>query len=235
MIEEASLWGATGIAFVAGLASFLSPCVLPLAPVYLASMAGTGILDKGGDKKRLHVFLHSLSFVLGFTVIFSLWGTGAGLIGSFLIDYRDTILLVVGILMIVFGVVMLASTKISWLNFEKRLSPSLGSTTGFVRSFLTGSLFCFAWTPCVGPQLGAILTIAASSEEVFHGTYLLAVYSLGLGIPFLVLGAAFDFINPLLRKINKYSRWIYLVAGLLLIAVGILIVTNNMNWFLGVF
>jgi cytochrome c-type biogenesis protein len=235
MIEEASLWGATGIAFVAGLASFLSPCVLPLAPVYLASLAGPGILDEDEKKRRLPIFLHSLSFVIGFSVIFSLWGVGVGLIGSAFGMYADTIRLVVGIIMVLFGIMMLAALKIPWLNYERRLTPSVGSTTGYMRSFLTGAIFCFAWTPCVGPQLGSILTLAASSGKVVNSTYLLAIYSLGLGLPFLVLGAAFDFINPLLRKINRYSKWIYIIAGLLLITVGILVLTDNMNWFMGGF
>jgi cytochrome c-type biogenesis protein len=235
MVNDATLWGATGIAFIAGLSSFLSPCVLPLAPVYLASLAGPGLLDPDAKKNRLGVFLHSLSFVLGLTLIFSLWGTGAGLIGSALITYASTIQTVVGIVIIVFGVIMIASLKVSWLNFERRLTPSLGSSTGYMRSFLTGSIFCFAWTPCVGPQLSGILTMAAGSGTVLRGTYLLAVYSLGLGIPFLILGGAFDFVNPLLRKIGRYTRWIYVIAGVLLITVGILILTNKMNWIMGVF
>jgi cytochrome c-type biogenesis protein len=130
---------------------------------------------------------------------------------------------------------MLIALKIPWLNYERRLSPSLGSTTGYLRSFLTGAIFCFAWTPCLGWQISGILSLAGSSGTVARGTYLLAIYSLGLGLPFLVLGAAFDFINPLLRKINRYSRWIYVVAGLLLITAGILILADKMNWFLGGF
>jgi len=235
MIEEASIWGATGIAFVAGLASFLSPCVLPLAPVYLASLAGPGILEEGEKKSRLPIFLHSLSFVIGFSIIFSLWGAGAGLIGSALVAYTYTIQRIVGIVLIIFGVIMLVALKVPWLNYERRLTPSIGSTTGYLRSFLTGSIFCFAWTPCLSWQITGILSLASGSGTVTRGTYLLAIYSLGLGLPFLVLGAAFDFINPLLRKISRYSRYIYIVAGLMLIMVGILILTDNMNWFLGGF
>jgi cytochrome c-type biogenesis protein len=234
MIESASLLAATGIAFVAGLASFLSPCVLPLAPVYLASLAGPGVLDAGTGKKRLPVFLHSLSFVIGFTVIFSLWGAGAGLIGSALVGYAAVIRQVVGVLLIIFGIVMLAALKIPWLNYERRLAPSLGATSGYLRSFLTGSIFCFAWTPCLSWQITGILSLAGSTGMVWRGTYLLAVYSLGLGIPFLILGAAFDVIMPLLKKLGRYSSWIYIISGLLLITLGILILTNNMNWFLSV-
>ncbi len=235
MIEEATLWGATGIAFAAGLASFLSPCVLPLAPVYLASLAGPDILDADEKKRRLPIFLHSLSFVIGFSIIFSLWGAGAGLIGSALAAYTYTIQKVVGVILVVFGLLMLTALRIPWLNYERRLTPSLGFTTGYMKSFLTGAIFCLAWTPCLSWQITGILSLAGSSGTVARGTYLLAIYSLGLGLPFLVLGAAFDFINPLLKKISRYSRWIYVIAGLMLITVGILILTDNMDWFLGGF
>jgi cytochrome c-type biogenesis protein len=235
MIESASLLAATGIAFVAGLASFLSPCVLPLAPVYLASLAGPSVFDTGEKQRRLPIFLHSLSFVAGFTIIFSLWGAGAGLIGSTLVAYAAVIRQVVGILLIIFGLVMLVALKIPWLNYERRLSPSVGNTSGYLRSFLTGSLFCFAWTPCLSWQITGILSLAGSTGTVLRGTYLLSIYSLGLGLPFLILGAAFDFINPLLKKIGRYSSWIYIISGLLLITVGILILTNNLGWFLGAF
>jgi cytochrome c-type biogenesis protein len=235
MIESAPLLVASGIAFVAGLTGFLSPCVLPLAPVYLASLAGPEIFDTKIKRRRLPIFLHSLSFVIGFSVIFSLWGAGAGLIGSVFVAYSSVIRQVVGIMLIVFGLIMLAALKVPWLNYERRLAPSLGTTSGYLRSFLTGSIFCFAWTPCLGWQITGILSLAGSSGTVWRGTYLLAVYSLGLGLPFLIMGAAFDFITPLLRNINRYSSWIYIISGLLLIAVGILVLTNNMSWLLGTF
>jgi len=221
-----------GIAFVAGLASFLSPCVLPLVPVYLASLAGPEIFEARSKRRRTPVFLHSLSFVLGFSVIFSLWGAGVGLIGSTLAAYTDVIRQVVGALLVVFGLFMLAALKIPWLNYEKRLSPSLGTTTSYLRSFLTGAIFCLAWTPCVGPILGGILTLALDAPAAWHGAYLLAVYSLGLGLPFLIIGVAFDTMIPVLKRIYRYSTVIYIVGGILLIVVGVLTLTNNMIWFL---
>jgi len=126
---------------------------------------------------------------------------------------------------------MLAALKVPWLNYEKRLKPSLGTTTGYLRSFLTGSIFSLAWTPCVGPILGGILTLAGGSGIVWYGTLLLAVYSLGLGLPFLIIGVAFDAITPLLRRIYRYSTAIYIFSGVLLIAVGILVLTNRLVWF----
>ena len=222
-----------GIAFVAGLVSFLSPCVLPMVPVYLASLAGPGILEGAPGRRRVPTFLHSLSFVLGFTVVFSLWGAGAGLIGSALVTYSVVIRQVVGGLLIAFGLFMLIALKVPWLNYERRLSPSLGTTSGYLRSLLTGAIFCLVWTPCVGPILGGILTLALEAPAAWHGAYLLAVYSLGLGLPFLIIGAAFDTIAPLLKRIYRYSAIIYIISGILLVAVGALTVTNKMTWFLG--
>ncbi|MFC2070715.1 cytochrome c biogenesis CcdA family protein [Chloroflexota bacterium] len=228
MLENTSLLAASGISFVAGLGSFLLPCVLPLAPVYLASLVGPEIFDTGVRQRRLPIFLHSLSFVIGFSIVFSLWGAGAGFIGSAFVEYSTIIRYIVGVLMIIFGLVLLAAQKISWLNYEKRLNVSTGSTKGYLRSFLTGSVFSLAWTPCLGPQIAAILSFASGSGTALRGTYLLAIYSLGLGLPFLIMGAAFDFIIPLLRNINRYSSWIYIISGVLLITVGVLILMNKL-------
>ena len=219
------------IAFSAGLASFLSPCVLPLVPVYLASLCGPEIFEPKVKRVRVSIFLHSLSFVIGFSIVFSLWGAGAGLIGSAFIAYSAVIRQIAGSLLIVFGLFLLASMKVPWLNFEKRLTAPRGVTTGYLRSILTGGIFSLAWTPCVGPIMGGILTLALGSETAWHGTYLLAIYSLGLGLPFLIVGAAFDFITPLLKRVHRYSTAIYIFSGVLLIAVGILILTNRLAWF----
>ena len=226
-MEEVSLL----VAFSAGLLSFLSPCVLPLVPVYLASLAGPEIFDDKITRKRIPLFLHSLSFVLGFALIFTILGASAGLVGFAISAHLALIRQIAGGLMIAFGLFILAALKVPWLNYEKRLSSSLGTTTSYLRSFLTGGIFSLAWTPCVGPILGGILTLALGSETAWQGAYLLAIYSLGLGLPFLIMGIAFDFITPLLKRIYRYSNWIYIISGLLLIAVGILILTNRLVWF----
>jgi len=217
-------------AFTAGLLSFLSPCVVPLVPVYLASLCGPEILEPKESRRRIPIFLHSLSFVAGFSIIFVTLGAIAGLTG-FAINPSSALLnKIAGSLVIAFGLFMLAALKIPWLNYEKRLSPSLGSTTGYLRSLLTGAIFSLAWTPCVGPILGGILTLALGSGTAWHGASLLAIYSLGLGLPFLIIGVAFDSISPLLRRIHRYSNLIYIISGLLLIAIGALILTNSLNW-----
>jgi len=219
------------VAFSAGLLSFLSPCVLPLVPVYLASLVGAEIFGDRVAGNRLPIFLHSLSFVAGFSLIFTTMGAIAGLTGFAISPSLALLNKISGSLLIAFGLFMLAALKVPWLNYEKRLTPSLGSTTGYLRSFVIGATFSLAWTACVGPILAGILALALNSATVWRGAYLLAIYSLGLGLPFLIIGVAFDSIAPLLKRIRRYSGLIYLVSGLLLVVVGVLVLTNNLIWF----
>ena len=227
MIENISLI----VAFNAGLLSFLSPCVLPLAPVYLASLSRSDIYEAKGGKMRITLFLHSLSFIAGFSIVFVALGAIAGLTG-FTINPSSALLnKIAGSLLIIFGLFMLAALKVPWLNYEKRLTLSLGNTAGFLRSFLIGAVFSMGWVACVGPILAGILALALNSATAWQGAYLLAIYSLGLGLPFLILGVAFDSVMPLLKRIQRYSRLFYVISGLLLIAVGILVLMNNLIWF----
>jgi len=218
------------VAFSAGLLAFISPCVLPLVPVYLASICGPEILESEANKSRIPIFFHSLSFVVGFSVVFIILGAGVGLAG-FALSSAPIARNIAGSLLIVFGLFVLGTLKFPWLNYEKRLTPSLGATTGYLRSFLIGAIFSLAWTPCVGPILGGILTLAWSSETAWQGAYLLGTFSLGLGLPFIIIGLAFDSISPLLKRIRRYSTSIYIVSGLLLIAVGVAVVTGSLTWF----
>ncbi|OGO40161.1 MAG: hypothetical protein A2147_11090 [Chloroflexi bacterium RBG_16_57_8] len=219
-----------------GLASFLSPCILPLIPVYLANISGPGALASGADAKkrrRWTIFLHSLSFVVGFTIVFTLWGAGAGLVGSLFIMQWTLARHIIGGLLVAFGVIMLASLKVPWLNFERRLRVGHGTRAGFARSFLIGAIFPVAWTPCASWALGSILILASASETAGQGAFLLAMYSLGIGLPFLAVGIAFDFLAPVLKNIARYSTVIYIISGILLIAVGVLILTDRLAWFIG--
>ncbi len=218
-------------AFVAGVASFVSPCIIPLVPVYFASLYGPEILDDKKVTGRISAFLHSLSFVVGFSLVFVLMGILVGLTGILISPSSTLIRILSGSLLIAFGIFMLAAYKVPWLNYEKRLTTSLGGAPGYMRSFLTGGIFCLAWTPCVGPLLGSVLTLAWSSQTAWQGAYLLAIYSLGLGLPFLVVGIAFDAITPLLKRIYRYSNVIYIISGVLLIATGVLILTNKLVLF----
>ncbi len=223
------------VAFGYGLLSFLSPCILPLVPVYMASLTGPEIIGDAGKRKRLSIFLHSLSFVVGFSVVFTLWGAGAGLIGEALVGHLSVVRRVAGVLLIVFGVVMLAALKIPWLNYEKRLRLSVPAAGGYIRSFLVGAVFPVAWIPCTSWVLGGILLLAGTSQTAWRGALLLAVYSVGLGLPFLALGAAFGFITPVVRAIHRYSTWVYVVSALLLIIVGVLVIADKLIWFQGHF
>ena len=199
-----------------------------MVPVYLASLYGPEIFE--GKGVRVGVFLHSLSFVLGFSVIFVLLGVIAGLTGYAIIPDYSLLRRIAGILMIVFGIYILVSTKVPWLNYEKRLNPSLGKTTGYLRSFIIGGVFSVSWTACVGPILGSILTLASAQATAWKGAYLLAIYSLGLGLPFLIVGAAFDALLPLLKNIQRYAGIIRIISGLLLIAVGALVLAGKLTW-----
>jgi len=225
-MENISLWAA----FSGGVISFGTPCVLPLVPVYLASLAGPEILEPRAKRIRLPIFFHSLSFVLGFSLVFIMMGAAVGLAGVAINPNSPLVQKVSGSLLVVFGLFMLAALKVPWLNYEKRLNPSLGNTTGYLRSFLIGAIFPVAWIPCTSWVLGGILMLAATSETAWHGAYLLTIYSLGLGLPFLAVGAAFDYIVPLLKRISRYSNWVYVAGGVLLIAVGILILTGRVTW-----
>ena len=218
------------VAFSAGLLSFLSPCVLPLVPAYLASLSGPEIFKQNFTKSRFTIFFHSLSFVIGFSIVFVTLGAIAGLTGFAISPNQALLNKISGSLLIAFGLFMLAALRLPWLNYEKRLTASLSNTTGYLRSLFIGSIFSIAWTACVSPILGGILTLALNSATAQRGAYLLAIYSLGLGLPFLVIGIAFNALTPLLRGIHRYSTWIYIISSLLLITIGILILTNKLVW-----
>jgi cytochrome c-type biogenesis protein len=225
-VDNVSVW----VALAGGLISLVSPCTLPLIPVYFASLAGPEALSSAPARLRFDIFLRSVSFVLGFALVFVLLGSGIGLVGFTVKSHIQLVRYISGALMILFGVFILAASRVSWLNFEKRLG-SRPAARGYWRPALIGALFALAWTPCAGPVLGAILTLAFRSGSGWQGAYLLAFYSLGLALPFLLLGVGLDFLRPWLRRIGRFSGYIYLLGGVLLIAMGALILTNHIVWF----
>jgi cytochrome c-type biogenesis protein len=217
-------------AFGAGVLSFFSPCVLPLVPAYIANLAGASAIDTEEKHRVLPAFLHSVAFVMGFSILFILMGASAGLIGSAITAYGDTLRIVAGIVIILFGIFLIAAYKIPWLNYEKRMHVHGARAPGYWRSMLVGGAFALGWTPCIGPILGSILFIASYTQETAKGAFLLALYSLGMGIPFLVIGLAWGYILPFWKGINRHLGLISIISGVLLIIVGILMLTGQLTW-----
>jgi len=216
---------------LAGLLSFLSPCVLPIVPGYLCFMAGTSF-DKlqffQGEKKKKKVFSFSLSFVFGFSTVFVILGASATLLSSLVYEYLDILRIVGGIIIIIFGIHFMQIIQIPFLNREMRYQIE-SYRPGIVGSYVIGLSFAFGWTPCIGPILGSVLSIAASSETVSYGIVLLMLYSAGLGIPFLIAAYAINGFMKFLSRIRNYIRLIEIFTGLLLILFGILILTNRIQ------
>jgi cytochrome c-type biogenesis protein len=218
------------IALTGGLLSFFSPCVLPLVPAYLANLAGITAIDPNSRKSYLPALFHSLAFVVGFSIIFIGLGASVGLIGTTITAHSTILRYIAGAVIIAFGIFLIAAYKLPWLNYEKRLKTTSNSNPGYLRSIGIGAAFALGWTPCIGPILGAILMLACNTQTVAQGALLLAVYSLGLGIPFIIIGLAWGAIMPLWKSINRYLGIISIVSGALLIVVGILILTGNLAW-----
>jgi len=176
------------------------------------------------------VLFHALSFVIGFTTVFVLLGAIAGLTGYSIIPNYHTLAIIAGWLLVAFGAFIIASYWVPWLNFERRLHAGAGRTGGYLRSVIIGAVFSVSWTACVGPILGSILAIAAVQATAWKGASLLAVYSLGLGLPFLIIGAAFDWLLPILKRVNRYAGAIRLVSGVLLVVIGVLVLTGRLTF-----
>ena len=219
-------------AFAAGLASFLSPCVFPLVPGYLSYLAGTaGLGPDAAGSRRWDVAGHALAFVLGFTVIFVVLGAGATVLGQALLQHSAAVRQVAGGLIVLFGLAMALAYLVpglpvlSWIYRERRAEVKL-KRVSFVRSGLVGLAFGAGWTPCVGPLLGSMITLAAVGDTLGQGLVLLTVYALGLGLPFLLMGVLIDRARGVVKRINRYTGPLSVVGGLLLIVVGVLMATN---------
>lgn len=216
-------------AFIAGLLSFLSPCVLPLIPSYITYITGLSFSDLDAERPshlvRRQTMLHSLSFIGGFTVVFVLLGASATYIGTFLQSHMELVRKVGGILIIVFGVHVTGLVPLKWLLGERRMSLK-HKPAGFLGSFLVGLAFAAGWTPCIGPILASILMIAATEEKVAQGIVLLLLYSIGLGIPFLLSSLAMHRFIILFNRFKKHIRLFEITTGFFLMLVGLLIYTN---------
>lgn len=218
-----------GIAFLAGLASFLSPCVLPLVPIYLAQLVGQSVYQATNGKQeqtnRLTTFLHAATFVLGFTLAFVALGATASTLGNFLRTYQVVLREIGGVFLIIIGLHMAGILKLPILYWQKRIEfrPTRPS---YPASALIGVVFAIGWIPCVGPILGSILVLAANSTTLKQGVLLLLAYALGLGIPFLLLGLGLDQVSKILKWLKPHLGKIEIFTGIMLIVVGIMIFFN---------
>jgi cytochrome c-type biogenesis protein len=219
------------IAFGAGLLSFLSPCVLPLIPSYVTFITGLSLEDV--QKARRAALIHSLLFVLGFTLIFLALGATATALGQLLGYQRVWITRVGGVLISVFGLYMLGVFNISLFSQERRIHIA-NKPIGYLGTLLVGIAFGAGWTPCIGPILGSILTYAASSADLSRGIWLLLAYSLGLAVPFLLSAIAVERFLDFFSRMKRQMGWITRTSGVLMIAIGILMVTNYFTVLAGV-
>ncbi len=216
------------VAFLAGILSFLSPCVLPLVPSYLSFVAGVGMeeLENGSGEVRRTAFVHALLFVAGFSLVFMGLGASASVFGHVLHDYQRWIARIGGALVILFGLHLLGITPLRPLLREKRVQLR-SRPVGMLGAVVVGVTFGAGWTPCIGPVLGGILTYAATQEKLAEGVGLLAVYSAGLALPFLAAAAALSRFLTVFRRFRRYIPWVERVSGVLLVAVGVLLVSGK--------
>ena len=225
------------VSALAGAGSFFSPCILPILPAFISYLSGTTINEiqnTGGESlslrksTRLNIFLNTVYFVLGFSLVFAVLGV---VLNSVLVNlgigFQGILSSVGGVVIIAFGLYLILSTKLRQLNFEKRMTTLPRFKTSYITSFVFGAAFAAGWTPCVGPILGSTLTLAATAPGAAYNSLL--AYSLGLGIPFLITGAFFSQATGIIRKMVKHLKYFNPAMGTLLIVLGILVYTNNLN------
>ena len=229
---DASLLPAMLVALAAGVLSFLSPCVLPIVPPYLAYMGGITMSDMEGEARaaRRKAIMPALFFVMGLSTVFIFLGFTASILGQFFLQNQILLARISGAVVIIFGLHFLGVIRIPLLDREARLDAGDkgGSTLG---AYVLGLAFAFGWTPCIGPQLGAILSIAAQEASVQRGTALLAVYAVGLGLPFLIAAAFIDRAQGLMGRMKRHMKTIERVMGVLLVAVGVALMTGAFSAF----
>lgn len=223
------------IAFVAGIISFLSPCVLPLVPGYISMLSGVSIdqLRVGRDAALVaRIFRNSIAFVVGFTIVFLALGASATAVGHFLRTQRTVFNIVAGVVIIVFGLHLIGIIKIPFLYRDARIETG-APRRGLVGSFVIGFAFAFGWTPCIGPILAGILALAATRDTVFQGIFLLGIYSAGLAIPFLLTSLG---LSQFLRFYGRFRRHLHAVevgSGVLLVVIGAMVAFNKFTMLSG--
>ena len=219
-------------AFAAGFLSFVSPCVLPLIPGYISFISGASMDEmRGGTApvtSRAQIFLTSLAFVIGFSIVFVALGASATAVGKFMFARLPLLSKIAGVILIIFGLHTMGVFRLAFLDAEKRVHTQR-KPAGPLGAMLVGVAFAFGWTPCIGPILGGILAIAGSKNSVWEGVTLLAVYSAGLGIPFLITSLAINKFFAATKRIRKYYHAIELASGGLIVVIGVLILTGQLT------
>ncbi|MBN1146814.1 MAG: hypothetical protein JXA78_06135 [Anaerolineales bacterium] len=213
-----------GLAFLAGIASFFSPCVFALVPAYIGYLGGRSVASARGSHDNTWMTLsHGVAFVLGFSLIFISLGLAASAIGGLLYDLRTWLVRIGGVVVIFFGLHMTGLLRIPFLEYDLRPQSMPDRSRGYLASFLMGIFFSAGWSPCVGPILGSILTISISGGSISQGVVLLSSYSAGLAIPFLIASVQIGLVTTLLRRYGKLMHYVEVVMGILLIVVGVLL------------
>ncbi len=217
------------IAFSAGVLSFFSPCVLPLIPVYLASMGAWAFPGEGssdGTLSRGRALFVSLSFILGFTLVFVIMGASIGLLGRVFLEYRQVLYRLGGLLVIFLGLKQLGLLKVAFLERSWKVSGKAGGASGLMGAFLLGAVFSIGWSPCVGPVLAGILLLSLTAPGLFTAAGYLFVYSMGMAVPFLIIALFLEGITGKLQKLNSYLPYFNLAGGILLLIIGGLLVSG---------
>jgi cytochrome c-type biogenesis protein len=212
-----------GLAFLAGIASFLSPCVFSLVPAYVGYLGGRTAGGESDARNRWITFSHGVAFVLGFSFVFITFGVAAGALGRVLYDAREVLTKIGGIVVVIFGLHMVGVFRIPFLEYDTRVQTMPDRKWGYLSSALMGVFFSAGWSPCVGPVLGAILTLALNGGSLTLGAVLLTAYSAGLAIPFLIAALGVGWVGTALRKYGRVMRVVEIVMGVILIVVGIML------------
>ena len=213
-----------GLAFLAGLASFLSPCVLSLVPAYVGYLGGRSMaVAQEREPSKWETFSHGLAFVLGFSFVFILLGIATSALGGVLYDTRGWLAKIGGVVVVIFGLHMTHIIRIPFLEYDLRPQSQPDRQRGYISSFLMGIFFSAGWSPCVGPVLGMILTLSLSGGSVVQGALLLTAYSAGLAIPFLIAALGISWVTTILRDYGKVMHYIEIVMGVMLIIIGVML------------
>lgn len=214
------------IAFGAGFLSFFSPCILPLIPAYIMYITGVNMEDEL-EKKRLFALTRTLGFVIGFTIIFMIMGTSASFLGKLFIRNKEVFSKISGLLIVLFGLNMMGILKLKFLNFERRTKAPKKITNWF-SSILMGMAFAAGWTPCFGPVLASILMYAGGAATVSKGVYLLLIYSVGMGVPFILTALFINVFTNFINKADKFLKYMPIISGFIMVVFGLLIYFNMM-------